>query len=219
MSHGSPIAHRPKAPNWPLTGLVAALLAASVASTPARAQTAPISDASVADFERQLAAADGPVTKGFRMTAAPDERNRCAGNAKDSEGPGTKTLEVVGYGEDDAPQSHLALRFDNNSDELGAADRRLLGKLAQAMNGPALRDGRFAIAGHTNTKGDDTRAGAESNLRLSCARAIRVVAYLVNEGRVSRDRLTAYGFGSRKLLSGFDPAAAQHRRVEVRRGD
>ncbi len=53
---------------------MALVLSTLLNSAAVLAQTAPMTDASVADFERQLAHDDGPVTKAFRMTAPPDPR-------------------------------------------------------------------------------------------------------------------------------------------------
>lgn len=205
-------------PQAQLTRRLPLALTALLLSTAAWAQTPPMTSATAADFERQLEAADGPVTKGFRPTAPPDPENRCAASTKEADGPGTKTLEVV-YADDSAPQAQMALRFGLNSDVLTPDDRRMLDQLSLALNGPRLKSGRFAIAGHTDVTGDATATGFDNNRRLSCARALRVVDYLVDRGRVARDRLTAYGFGSKKLLTGFASDSPQHRRVEIRRAN
>ena len=192
--------------------LASALLGlAALAAQPALAQSRPVADASVNELISALSDDGGASSKAFRPTAKPDANNRCAGQASGG-GSGTKNLEVE-YADDSAPQVNLALRFEYSSDALAASDKRLLDKLASALNHEKLRGARFAVAGHTDLSGDQN-----TNLRLSCARALAAKGYLLQRG-VASDRLTAYGFGPLRLLQGMAPNAPEHRRVEIRRAD
>ena len=187
--------------------LLAVLAVATSAS--ASAQTTPVQDASVNDLIALLTPSAGSSTKAFRPTKPPDAANRCAGQVSAGNAADTKTL-VVEYADDEAPQVQLALRFDVSSDQLSASDRTLLQKLATALNSPQLRAERYAVAGHTDRSGNPN-----INAPLSCARSLRAKEFLVSRG-VSANRLTAYGFGSQRLLAGFGANAAEHRRVELR---
>jgi outer membrane protein OmpA-like peptidoglycan-associated protein len=106
---------------------------------------------------------------------------------------------------------HLDVRFAFGSDRIAPGDVTLLDNLAAALRDVRLLPERFAIAGHTDAVGP-----AAVNLELSCARALAVVRHLQTQG-VEAARLTAYGFGSARLLPGAPPTAAVHRRVEIRR--
>lgn len=195
---------------WLATSLIGL---ATLAAQPVLAQSRPVADASVNELISALSDDSGASSKAFRPTAKPDANNRCAGQASGGGGgSGTKNLEVE-YADDSAPQVNLALRFDYSSDALAASDKRLLDKLATALNHDKLRGARFAVAGHTDLSGDQN-----TNLRLSCARALAAKGYLLQRG-VASDRLTAYGFGPLRLLQGLAPNAAEHRRVEIRRAD
>jgi outer membrane protein OmpA-like peptidoglycan-associated protein len=199
---------------WLANGLMGLFSLAALVTQPVQAQSSPLADATVNDFISALSEEAGATTRAFRPTAKPDANNRCAGQAVGGvgSGGGTKNLEVE-YADDSAPQVNLALRFDFSSDALAASDKRLLDKLASALNHENLRSARFAVAGHTDLSGDQ-----DINLRLSCARALAAKRYLLQSG-VASERLTAYGFGPLRLLQGLAPNAAQHRRVEIRRAN
>lgn len=188
-----------------------------IASTPARAQQ-PLADPSVDALVAALRG--GPATKSFRRTELPAAgSNLCRGaeaapnsapNAAGNERLG-RNLEVVPYAGDTTAGVNLSVQFATASDRLTPADRALLDKLAQALQSPGLVQERFAVAGHTDQTGD-----ARVNLELSCARALAVRQYLGGRG-VAPQRLSAYGFGSARLLAGDDPAAGVNRRVEIRK--
>lgn len=194
-----------------------ALAATFIASTPARAQQ-PLADTSVDALVAALRG--GPATKSFRRTELPAAgSNLCRGaeaapnsapNAAGNERLG-RNLEVVPYAGDTTAGVNLSVQFATASDRLTPADRALLDKLAQALQSPGLVQERFAVAGHTDQTGD-----ARVNLELSCARALAVRQYLGGRG-VAPQRLSAYGFGSARLLAGDDPAAGVNRRVEIRK--
>ncbi len=178
----------------------------------------PLADSSVDALVAALRG--GPGTKSFRRTELPAAGNNLCrgGDAAQSPTPSAaggerlaRNLEVVPYAGDTTPGVNLSVQFATASDRLTAADRALLDKLAQALQSPALAQERFAVAGHTDQTGD-----ARINLELSCARALAVRQYLGGRG-VAAQRLSAYGFGSARLLAGDDPAAGANRRVEIRK--
>jgi outer membrane protein OmpA-like peptidoglycan-associated protein len=196
---------------------LAALLALTT-PLPAQAQT-PLGAVSVEELVRSLG---GPGKKSFLRTAPPDATSSlCAGQAgvpakpgsptARADGPGKRNLEVVPYAGDSTPGVNLKVQFAYSSDKLTPGDRDLLDTLAKALQHPELAPDSFAVAGHTDTTGE-----ARINLELSCARALAVRRYLVGKG-VAEKRLSAYGFGSTRLLADNSPIDGIHRRVEVRK--
>jgi outer membrane protein OmpA-like peptidoglycan-associated protein len=99
--------------------------------------------------------------------------------------------------------------FDFGSPHLRQESKPLLRQIASAMSSDRLKDEAFLIEGHTDRKGSEV-----FNLRLSEARALAVVSFLVSEG-VSADRLTAVGKGFSNPLDTKDPYSAVNRRVKV----
>jgi outer membrane protein OmpA-like peptidoglycan-associated protein len=181
----------------------------------AQAQAAP-DEVNVESLVRALRS--GPPTRAFTRTQVPDVGSSlCAGQAASGTAANAgkerlgRNLEVVPYAGDTTPGVNLSVQFATASDRLTPADRALLDKLAAALKMPELVQDRFAVAGHTDTTGD-----ARINLELSCARALAVRRYLGTQG-VPAQRLTAYGFGSTRLVDTSDPAAGANRRVEIRK--
>lgn len=170
------------------------------------AQAAPLENPTVEDLVAKLGA--GPATKAFRQTAPPDiSTNICP----EATGKQDKTLEVVPFAGEGAPSVDIAITFETGSDRLTAADESRLRTVAQALRNAALADGRFAIAGHTDAVGN-----RGINLRLSCARAIAVRSFLIQQG-IQPSRLSAYGFGSDRMVEDTQGASRMNRRVEFRR--
>ena len=193
---------------------VAVLAVATAASAPAFSQSqAPLAEASV---EALLDLLDsGPVSRSFTRTKPPHEStSQCHGKAGGTKGAdggsGTRNLEVVPYAGDTTPGVNLDIAFGHGSDKMSAKERALLDNLAKALLNPRLVDSKFAVAGHTDATGKP-----EINLELSCARALAVRNYLARKG-VADQRMTAYGFGSKKPLQGSQATAPQNRRVEIR---
>jgi outer membrane protein OmpA-like peptidoglycan-associated protein len=101
------------------------------------------------------------------------------------------------------------IEFTSGGSAIDARSARLLDQLAEtARNCP----GRVLIEGHTDNVGD-----AESNQRLSEARAAAVRAALVQRG-LPPDRLETAGHGATKPLADNDSAAgrAANRRIDFR---
>lgn len=190
------------------------MLTSSVAS--AQAPSQPLADPTVDQLVRALGAASVSKAIEFRRTRMPDANHFCpeasgASVASAQAGSRRKDLEVIPYDAGHTASTELAINFAFGTDKLTAADQRLLDTLAKALDDPRLANGRFAVAGHTDAAGP-----VKINLELSCARALAVRSYLIAKG-VSADRLSAYGFGSDRLLDPANPKADVNRRVEIRR--
>lgn len=111
--------------------------------------------------------------------------------------------------------------FPSGSDELNAAGRIEMSKLAQAINEirreiPAQINWVLRVDGHTDKQPIFTQK-FPSNWELSSARAISVVRYLMSEGVPAR-RLIAAGFGEHQPLENGSSAAAfaKNRRIELK---
>jgi OmpA-OmpF porin, OOP family len=102
------------------------------------------------------------------------------------------------------------VQFETNSAELKTASYPVLDEIVAGMKEqPELR---VEIQGHT-----DSRGSKALNDRLSQQRAESVMAYLVSKG-ISRDRLTARGYGPDKPVASNDTVQgrAENRRVELK---
>lgn len=172
------------------------------------------------DVLRRPAATGGRAsgTRTLEVIAAPASPDAAAPLATWPSAPGpvapnptASDADAVPYAGEATPGVHLDVRFAFGSDRIAPGDVTLLDNLAAALRDVRLLPERFAIAGHTDAVGP-----AAVNLELSCARALAVVRHLQTQG-VDAARLTAYGFGSARLLPGAPPTAAVHRRVEIRR--
>lgn len=194
--------------------LICALALASL-STLAQNKGAPLSDPTVDEVINALGSASVNKALSFRRTPVPDVNHYCpevsAAQGNSSAAGRNKNLEVIPYDGGHTASADLAINFGFGSDKLESSDRRLLDTLAQALRDPRLVKGRFAIAGHTDSVGANA-----VNRELSCARAIAARSYLIAQG-VAGERLSAYGFGSDRLLDQGNPTSGVNRRVEIRR--
>jgi chemotaxis protein MotB len=112
------------------------------------------------------------------------------------------------------------LLFASATDELSAAARPELNKLAQSLREltaqvPPEIDWVLRIDGHTDKRPIST-ARFPSNWELSTARAIAIVKYLIDAG-IPPQRLAANGFGEFRPLDPADSDAAYriNRRIEI----
>jgi outer membrane protein OmpA-like peptidoglycan-associated protein len=108
-----------------------------------------------------------------------------------------------------SPSLSLSIQFHFDSAAIQEASKPLLANLALALQAPELADARFAIEGHTDSKGR-----AQYNLRLSLQRAAGVRDFLVGQG-VDASRLSAVGKGSSEPVRPQAPQSADNRRVRV----
>lgn len=125
------------------------------------------------------------------------------------EGP-NRGLKVKEGEKAEAPSISMRVQFAYDSDELENEAILSLRALGAALRDPRLKDYRFEIIGHTDSKGSDAY-----NLELSQRRAASVVEHLVFFHRVDRDRLLAIGKGESDPINKSDPEAGENRRVEI----
>jgi OOP family OmpA-OmpF porin len=111
--------------------------------------------------------------------------------------------------EDSRPSISLLIHFDFDSASVRPESMPSIEKLTRAIGSAELSNYRFAIEGHTDSKGR-----ADYNLRLSERRARRVKEILVQNG-VDPNRLYALGKGSTEPANRFDPSAPENRRVKI----
>ena len=102
-----------------------------------------------------------------------------------------------------------AIEFEFNSARLTHSARRQVRELGAALQMAPLDSTRFAVQGHT-----DSRGAAAYNRELSFRRAQAVLHGLVTAG-IATDRLTPVGLGESFPRPGLDGADAGNRRVEI----
>jgi len=107
------------------------------------------------------------------------------------------------------------LLFDSGKAKIRQEAYPLLDKVARVLkeNVPQLSVG---IEGHTDDQ-PIRLSGWKSNWELSTARALSVLHYLVNEKRISPNRLSAMGFGEYQPVASNDTKDGRqlNRRVEI----
>lgn len=192
---------------------LALLFALSMGPVLAQGGNIPVENPSESDFLNALAG--GLQSKAFRRTAAPDSGTHACPEvmvAGTTPGGTGKNLAPVPYAPDGAPSINLAINFATNSDRVPASSFNGLNNLANALKSQAMSGTSVAVAGHTDAQGN-----LQTNLKLSCARAISVRSYLIARG-VEPERLGAYGFGPNRPLESTTVSAI-NRRVEIRRAN
>jgi outer membrane protein OmpA-like peptidoglycan-associated protein len=125
--------------------------------------------------------------------------------------PVTRSLGDRGLTRRDAvsPSVDLNIQFEYNSSTLRPEATQQLRQLQAALLSRALRNDRFLIAGHT-----DSRGRAEYNQQLSLRRAETVKRFLIGGG-VNAARLEAVGRGAGQPLIPDRPEDPRNRRVQV----
>jgi chemotaxis protein MotB len=105
--------------------------------------------------------------------------------------------------------------FDSGKDSVKQTGKATLGKVAEVLNRD-VPNSNVAVEGHTDN--DPIKySGWRSNWELSSARALAVLHYLIGEGKIKPQRLSANGYGE------FHPVAPnntaqnkqKNRRVEI----
>jgi len=105
--------------------------------------------------------------------------------------------------------------FDSGKDKVKDNGKITLGKVAEVLNRD-VPNSNVAVEGHTDN--DPIKySGWKSNWELSSARALAVLHYLIGEGKIKPQRLSANGYGE------FHPVAPnntaqnkqKNRRVEI----
>ena len=108
------------------------------------------------------------------------------------------------------PSVDIEVNFDYNSATVGPNARKPLGTLGRALSSEQLKGGTFLINGHTDAKGS-----TEYNQTLSERRAEAVKRLLIDEFKLTPDRLIAVGYGKTQLKNPKDPLSGENRRVQV----
>ena len=103
--------------------------------------------------------------------------------------------------------------FGTDKHQLKPSSFPLLNKIRGIMR---KGDYPVEIVGHTDSRPGEDK-GFRSNWELSSLMAIQVLKYFVGKGRISAERLSAYGRGSTHPVASNDTreSRAQNRRVEV----
>jgi outer membrane protein OmpA-like peptidoglycan-associated protein len=104
----------------------------------------------------------------------------------------------------------LSINFDFNSDKLTPQGLQVLDNLGAALKSERLKNQRFLLEGHTDSKGSD-----EYNQKLSERRAVAAMEYLIARHGIEPKRLSFAGKGEREPLDPANPDAALNRRVQI----
>ena len=104
----------------------------------------------------------------------------------------------------------LLITFETNSAELTPRAKSSLDVVAKALQADKLAEFKFAIEGHA-----DPRGQADFNMTLSQSRAESVVAYLVEQHGINRERLKPVGKGATELVNTQRVDAPENRRVTI----
>ena len=108
------------------------------------------------------------------------------------------------------PQFSIEVLFDADSPIIRPDSYRTLGRIADALQNPALLAYGFLIVGHTESAGR-----RDNNLTLSQRRADAIRDVLVTTFKVSSKRLQAVGLGEEQLRDTARPAAPVNQRIQV----
>jgi outer membrane protein OmpA-like peptidoglycan-associated protein len=194
-------------------GWAGAALARAAPSSPNAPASPATTNPSAGDYADALMSLDCPTCegdvahlRGFSLATPGASTAKLAPRPARAPGP-----RVAALGPARVSAADLRITFRRGSAELSPEGAANAHSFAAALNDPRLANGAFQIIGHTDATGS-----AETNLKLSQARAEAVKAFLVQQG-VASARLEARGVGSRELALPSDPGAAANRRVEVRR--
>lgn len=105
--------------------------------------------------------------------------------------------------------------FEYNSDKLTATSMTTLDAIAPILTSDKIKNARWLVEGHTDSKGSD-----KYNMDLSKRRSASVEAYLVSKG-VPASILKSVGFGESLPITtnDTDEGRARNRRVELKFAD
>lgn len=108
-----------------------------------------------------------------------------------------------------------AILFDSGKADLKTDGKSTLKELAGALAGI---DGRkFQVAGHTDNQALGKGSRFKDNWSLSTARAVEVVNYMIKEGTLAPERLSAAGWADQMPIAKNDDdnGRKQNRRIEI----
>ena len=161
-----------------------------------------------------------PVTRGL-STGAPSTQPRTGVAEEAAFLDGLRTPETtrsLSVGQRDRlatiaegkPTIDLDIPFALNSSTISAKARPIVDSLGAALTRPALKEGTFMIAGHT-----DGRGGDDLNQALSERRAASVKRYLIEKFKIAPKNLITAGYGKSRLKNKGEPTANENRRVQT----
>lgn len=104
----------------------------------------------------------------------------------------------------------LLITFETNSAALTQQSKEQLDVVAAALKNDRLKDFRFEVQGHA-----DSRGAANVNMTLSQQRAESVRVYLIGSHQIAQARLLAVGKGDAEPMNTRDATAAENRRVTI----
>ena len=102
----------------------------------------------------------------------------------------------------------MEIRFDFNSTAVNDEAKHQLRPVGEVME--ELKDQKFVVEGHTDSKGDEA-----ANQRLSERRAASVKKFLLNRYEIEPSRITSVGKGEADPLDPSDPEGEANRRVKI----
>jgi chemotaxis protein MotB len=105
--------------------------------------------------------------------------------------------------------------FDSGKADLKAGGKATLKELAAALL--SITGRKFQVAGHTDDQPLGKKSRFKDNWALSTARAVEVVNFMIKDGAMPPDRLSAAGWADQLPVAknDGDPGRQQNRRIEV----
>lgn len=105
--------------------------------------------------------------------------------------------------------------FDPGKTDLKPDGKAALKEVAGILAG--IQGRKFQVAGHTDNVAPGRHGAYKSNWELSTARAVEVVHYMIDEGGMPADRLSAAGFADQLPVANNDTPEGrqQNRRIEI----
>jgi chemotaxis protein MotB len=105
--------------------------------------------------------------------------------------------------------------FDPGKTDLKKEGKDALKEVAHILTN--LKDRKFQVAGHTDNQGLARGGRYKDNWELSTARAVEVVHFMVKDGGMPADRLSAAGFADQLPVAknDSDDGRRQNRRIEI----
>ncbi|MGJ5181606.1 OmpA family protein [Bradyrhizobium oligotrophicum] len=179
-----------------------ALIAASVASAPARAQEVTREDIvrQLARFEN-AAALDLPALKQQTQERSKiRSRNEPPASKRTPIAPELMTL----------PTFNVDIQFDQDTPIVRPESYQTVGRIADAMVYSDLLPYTFLIVGHVEANGK-----RESNVILSQRRADAIRDILANTFKISVKRLQSIGLGEEQLLDPSKPTAPVNQQIQI----
>ena len=105
--------------------------------------------------------------------------------------------------------------FDPGHIDLKKEGKDALKEVSQILGG--IQGRKFQVAGHTDNQGLARGGKYHDNWELSTARAVEVVHFMIKDGAMPADRLSAAGFADQLPIAknDTDEGRRQNRRIEI----